>query len=96
MDVELREALSQGFGPEPEHRPLVDRLEAGHRAVRRRRLAGAMVTVAVAAVVGAGAVAFLGDGGPAPSQVATEPATGWRDGEPARYDEQGGSRCDRA
>ncbi len=91
MDVELREALSNGFGPEPEHRPLVDRLDAGHRAVRRRRLAGAVVTVAVAAVVGVGAAAVLGDGGHAPSQVATDPApaAGWDEGELARYDAEG-------
>ena len=89
MDVELREALNTGFGPEPAHRPLVDRLEAGHRAVRRRRLAGAMVAVAMAGVVGLGAVAVLGDGGDAPSQVATDAADGWRDGELARYDEDG-------
>ena len=96
MDVELREALTQGFGPEPDHRPLADRLEAGHRAVRRRRIAGAVVTVAVATVVGIGAVAVLG-GGDAASQVATDPtsdptvetAAGWDEGELARYDAEG-------
>ncbi len=55
MDVDLREAFDQGFGPEPEHRPVSERVEAGHRAVRRRRLAGTVLTVAVAAVVGIGA-----------------------------------------
>ena len=91
MDLDLREAFDQGFGPEPAHRPVSDRLEAGHRAVRRRRLAGTVVTVAVAAAVGVGAVAVLGDGGHAPSQVATDrtPAVSWDEGELARYDDVG-------
>jgi hypothetical protein len=105
MDVELREALTQGFGPEPAHRPVTDRLDAGHRAVRRRRIAGAVVTVAVASVVGLGAVAVLGGDGDAGSQVATDPTPtpdastdehpdptpppGWDEGEFARYDADG-------
>ena len=101
MDVELREALTQGFGPEPAHRPVTDRLEAGYRAVRRRRIAGAVVTLAVASVVGIGAVAVLGGNGDAPSQVATDPtadpavdptgdpAAVWDEGELARYDDDG-------
>jgi hypothetical protein len=101
MDVELREALTQGFGPEPAHRPVSDRVEAGHRAVRRRRIAGAVVTVAVASIVGIGSVALLGGDGDAGSQVATdptpdptaepttEPAAEWGEGELARYDNEG-------
>src|SRR5215207_6176626 len=60
MDMDLREAFDQGFGPEPVHRPVSERVEAGRRAIRRRRVAGAVVTVATAAVVGLGAVAVLG------------------------------------
>ena len=105
MDVDLREALDRGFGPEPAHLPLTDRLDAGHRAVRRRRIAGAVVAVAVASVVGLGAVAVLGGDGGAPSQVATDPDTtpetntdkhpdptpppGWDEGEFARYSDDG-------
>lgn len=101
MDVELREALAQGFGPEPAHRPVSDRLDAGHGAVRRRRIAGAVVTVAVASIVGIGAVALLGGDGDAGSQVATDPTTeptteptadpaaGWGEGELARYNDAG-------
>ena len=37
MDLDLREAFDQGFGPEPAHRPVSERVEAGHHAVRRRR-----------------------------------------------------------
>jgi hypothetical protein len=102
MDLELRESLTQGFGPEPGHRPLGDRLEGGQRAVRRRRIVGAVLTVAVASVVGLGAVAVLGGDGTAPAEVATDPtpspdatqpdpspAPGWDDGELARYDNAG-------
>jgi hypothetical protein len=89
MDMDLREALGQGFGPEPPHRPVHDRLEGGHRAVRRRRIATAIVTVAVAGVVGVGAVAVLGEGADAPSQVATDPASGWDPGVLARYTADG-------
>lgn len=89
MDTDLREALSQGFGPEPPHRAVADRLEAGHRAVRRRRIAAAVVTVAVAGVVGVGAVAVLGEGGDAPSHVATDPASSWDPDVLARYTTDG-------
>lgn len=89
MDVELREALTQGFGTEPPHPPVADRLTAGHRAVRRRRVARAVVTVAAAAGLGLGSVAVLGDAGNAPTQVATNPGPTWGDGELARYSADG-------
>ncbi len=69
---DLHEAFHQGFGPEPQHRPVSERVEAGHRAVRRRRLVGAVLTVAVATVVGVGAVALLGDGSRGTAPVATD------------------------
>jgi len=72
MDVDLREALTQGFGAEPPHRPVADRVEAGHRAVRRRRLVGTALTVAVATVVGLGAVALLGQGSGGDLQLASD------------------------
>src|SRR6185503_16396083 len=87
----------QGFGPEPAHRPVTDRIAAGHRAVRRRGIVGVVVTGLVASVVGLGAVAVLGDGGDTPARVATdptveptaEPAAHWDDGELARFDAGG-------
>jgi hypothetical protein len=97
MDVDLREAFDHGFGPEPVHRPVSERVEAGRRAIRRRRVAGAVVTVATAAVVGLGAVAVLGSGGDSPSPVAADPTadpttvpSGWEDeDELARFDSDG-------
>jgi hypothetical protein len=104
MDVELREALNHGFGPEPLHRPLADRLEAGHRAVRRRRAAGSVVAVAAAAVVGIGASLLAGGSPDSTRGVATDPTAtssptsspetaattqSWDDDELARYSDDG-------
>jgi hypothetical protein len=75
MDLDLREAFDQGFGPEPLHRPVSERVEAGHQAVRRRRLAGTVLTVALAAVVGFGAVALLGQGSGGAPQFAADETT---------------------
>ncbi len=72
--MDLREALTQGFGAEPPHRPVADRLEAGHRAVRRRRIAGSVLAVAVASVVVLGTVTLSG-GSRTPNGVATDPST---------------------
>ena len=88
MDVELREALTQGFGPEPAHRPVTDRLDAGHRAVRRRRIAGSVAAFAVATVAGLGAVAVVGDGA-TPSRVASDTGAHWEGSELARYNNDG-------
>jgi hypothetical protein len=77
MDVNLRDALDQGFGSEPPHPPVAARLEAGHRAVRRRRIAGGVVTVSVAAALGLGASVLAGSGPDRAGQAATDPtATG--------------------
>jgi hypothetical protein len=96
MDVELHESLTRGFGPEPPHRPVTDRLAAGQRAVRRRRLAGAAVTVAVASVVGLGATMVANGNGGGNDQVATDPTSTtepavepWQEGEVARYSDDG-------
>jgi len=96
MHLDLREALAQGFGPEPPHRPLVDRLQAGHRAVRRRRIAGAVVTVAAAAAVGLGATALAGGAPDRPGQVATEQTASpqpepkaWEGSDLVRYSDSG-------
>jgi hypothetical protein len=101
MDLDLREAFDQGFGPEPSHRSISERIEAGHRAVRRRRLAGTVVTAVAAAAVGLGAAVVVpGDSPEGASQVpggestATPPTTAppevaWQDGELARYTPEG-------
>ena len=97
MDMDLREAFDQGFGPEPAHRPVSERVEAGHRAVGRRRVAGTVLAAAVATVVGLGAVAVLGGAGNSPSQVAADPTahpttvpSDWEDeDELARFDSGG-------
>ncbi|MEO6512382.1 MAG: hypothetical protein ABIO16_15400, partial [Nocardioides sp.] len=91
----LRDAFHQGFGPEPPHRPVSDRVEAGHRAVRRRRLTGTVLTVAVATAVGLGSLAVL-DGRATSPDVAADPTTSatptstpWDADVPARYAEDG-------
>jgi hypothetical protein len=100
MDVELREALTRGFAPEPPHRPVSDLVKAGHRAVRRRRIAGAVVAVATAAVIGVGATIVLdGEAGPDRAADTTEPAgpadsgrsteMPWQDGELVRFTDDG-------
>ncbi len=89
MDVDLREALHQGFGPEPPHRPVAERLAAGHRAVRRRRAAGSVVAVAFAGTLGLGAALVLGDDDSGRPELATDTGSGLQQGELARYDQRG-------
>jgi hypothetical protein len=96
VDLDLREALDQGFGPEPPHRSISERIEAGHRAVRRRRLAGAVVVAAAAAAVGLGTAVVAGDRPADSTQVASEsptppttaaasPSVTWRANELVKY-----------
>jgi hypothetical protein len=64
MDLDLRDELSRGFGPEPAHRPVADRIGAGRRVVRRRRLAAVSISLVVATALGVGWTAFgVGPGG---------------------------------
>jgi hypothetical protein len=93
MDVELREALAHGFGPEPPHSPIAERIDAGHRAVRRRRMAGAVAAVVVAATVGIGATLLLG-GQPSRDTdiVASDPPSTvpkWEGDDLAHYTDEG-------
>ena len=69
---DLQDRLDSSFGPGPAHQPLEPLLLAGHRAVRRRRLAAAGGALAVVAVVGVGitAVSASSDG-----DRALQPAT---------------------
>jgi hypothetical protein len=98
MDLDLREAFHHGFGPEPPHPPVSERIEAGHLAVRHRRAVGTILTVAVATVVGLGTVAVLADGSNGTSPVATEEtptssptpeAAGWPGKRVVRIDDEG-------
>ncbi len=93
-DLDLREAFDRGFGPEPPHRHVAERVAAGHRAVRRRRAVGTVLTVAVATVVGLGAVAVLNDRPAGPGSVADDPTSSptsdeWTGDLPAQYTEDG-------
>ncbi len=89
MDVDLREALSTGFGLEPPHPPVAERIAAGRRAVRRRQLAGSVVAVAMAAILGIAAAVVLSSDGSAPSHIASDTGGKTESPELARYDEQG-------
>ena len=70
---DLREELDRSFGDGPAHRPLGDRLEAGHRTLLRRRLATGAAMVAVLAVIGT-VVGVTGPGGDSASRR-LDPAT---------------------
>ncbi|MGL5809066.1 MAG: hypothetical protein ACRCYQ_03885 [Nocardioides sp.] len=52
--IELRESIDHAFGSEPPHRDLDGLLAAGHRRIRRRRIARLSAGLAVVAVIGAG------------------------------------------
>src|SRR5690242_16009717 len=76
MDLDLREAFDRGFGPEPPHRSISERIEAGHRAARRRRLVGTVVTAAAVAAIGlVAAIVIAGDSSQGDAHVATDPST---------------------
>lgn len=73
--MNLTEELDRSFGSGPEHRPIEDRLAAGHRVVRRRRVA--TTAAAALAVVAIGTAGFAVSGGNDPSSdkgVATQPS----------------------
>ena len=65
MNDDLRERLEASFGDGPPHRPVEDRLVDGRRALRRRRRAEMIGTIAVLAAVGAAPVLFRPAGGAA-------------------------------
>ncbi|WP_248583438.1 hypothetical protein [Nocardioides sp. InS609-2] len=52
FDADLRDRLGRSFGDGPSHRPLDDRLVAGHRALFRRRIGTSLAALAVVVVVG--------------------------------------------
>jgi len=60
--MDLREEIAASFGDGPAHRPIKERLVAGRRVVRHRRVAGATAAAAVLVVVGT-TYAVAGPGG---------------------------------
>ncbi|HEU4811160.1 MAG TPA: hypothetical protein VFT00_03370 [Nocardioides sp.] len=89
----LHEEIDRSFGDGPEHRPVENRIAAGHRALRRRRAAEAVAALAVVGIIGAGWYAVapgqpVGTGPiavnptPTPTQ---EPELPWEDDIPVRY-----------
>ena len=79
--MDVREQLEAGFAAEPAHRPIDERLEAGRRALRRRRVVSGSAALAVVAVL-AGGYAVAGPGSQprgteppasAPSRTASAP-----------------------
>lgn len=95
VSSELQEEIDRSFGAGPGHRPVEDRIAAGHRALRRRRAAEAVAALAVVGVVGAGWYAVapgqpVGSGqiavNPTPSPTPSpSPALVWEDNTPLRY-----------
>lgn len=90
----LREEIDRSFGDGPAHRPVELRVDAGRRALRRRRVATTTAALGVLAVLGTGYAAVSpGSSGRAAGGVAVEPtpspgqasAPAWRDKMVARY-----------
>ena len=87
----LQDEIDRSFGEGPEHRPVDDRIAAGHRALRRRRATGAVAALAVVGVVGAGWYAVDPDQPTGSHQIAVDPtpspsrAEVWEDNTPIRY-----------
>jgi len=73
--MNLTEELDRSFGSGPAHRPIEDRLAAGRRVVRRRRVATVTAAFAVVAAIGAVGVAVATGSDPSSKgNVATQPS----------------------
>src|SRR5262245_42796975 len=92
----LHDEIEQSFGTGPEHRPIEQQIEAGRRALRRRRMVAAMAGVGVVAVIGTTyAVVSPDSEGRATGVAAVDPTTTpsptldtavpWDDDTPLRY-----------
>ena len=83
----LQHELDEAIGHGPAHRPVEDRIDAGRRALRRRRAAVGLAAFGMVAVVGVGyAVSGTGLLGRATGDVAIDPTPSpspTREGEPA-------------
>src|SRR5690242_16874291 len=74
MDTDIREQLDRSFGDGPAHPPLERELEAGRRALRRRRTLVTTAAAMVVAILGTSyAVAASGPATDAGSRVAVQP-----------------------
>jgi hypothetical protein len=75
MTTDLRDRIEASFGGGPPHTPIESRLEAGRRALRRRRLAvsGATVAVVAALVVTPFAAPLIHDGADSPATTRPSP-----------------------
>lgn len=89
----LQDEIERSFGDGPAHRPVDDRLQAGRRAVRRRRATTAVAALAVVAVVGASYSVVEGVGGDGAGSVASQGEAGedpndemFMEGQLATYD----------
>lgn len=93
----VREELERSFGDGPGHRPVEERLVAGRRALRRRRLGSAAATIAVVAALGTTyAVAAPDHDGDRRGQVVIDPTPSptpdsapWATGVTVRYSADG-------
>lgn len=73
-DMNLTEELDRSFDDGPAHRPIEDRLQAGHRLVRRRRLAASAAALATVAVLGTAGIGLAtSDDGPSRGADFAEP-----------------------
>lgn len=92
--TQLQDELERSFGAGPEQRPVVAHLEAGRRALRRRRTATVALGSVLVLGVGYAAVAGLWPSEPTTGELVTEPTpsptlrpsrgVGWDQG-PVRY-----------
>ena len=95
----LQQEIERSFGDGPEHRPVELRVEAGRRALRRRRVAATAAALGVVTVLGIGYVAVgPGTSGrangliavdptptPSPSEPTAPEGGTWEDNTPVRY-----------
>lgn len=82
-DLEWRELIDRSFGDGPEPRPIAVRLDAGRRALRRRRIVVGAVTAVVAVMIGGTAWTAL----PSESPSGTPPVVGESDDREAGPDD---------
>lgn len=94
---EFHEEIDRSFGDGPAHRPVAERIQAGRKALVRRRVTGGVAALAVVAALGGTTWAIAPGEGPATrgTNVATDPpptpgesesaAPAWEDNTPLRY-----------
>lgn len=99
----FREEIDRSFGDGPVHRPVELRIDAGRRALRRRRVTTTAAALGVLAVLGtgyaavspgssgraAGGVAVEPTSTPSPSQGPSPESAPWSNGDTVRYSDDG-------